>query len=174
MRNVRQWKDAEGRKCLGLEVAVEWDDEKKTNVYKCRELINERLWDSTRLNMVQYDGEVKVFDIIMDKVHLVTDFISFDEDYEYCFCTEMGAMTKSLFPFQAGMKNILVVDLVKVGEDHRNLRRLERLTMFGNDLGRENEECGELSKRNYLFYIERMELCERIQNALRKSVVRLI
>ena len=29
MKNVRQWKDAEGRKCLGLEVAVKWDDEKK-------------------------------------------------------------------------------------------------------------------------------------------------
>ena len=167
MRNIREWKDFEGNQCLGIEVNLEDNSATDgTKTLKIRKLINRRMWQASYMGMIQYEKGVEVFDVVMDRLeHVDAGDVFSSEMYVNSFCTHVDLMMKSLWPYQEGMRDILVVEFASVGEQMRPLTKMEKEQLFGRGGSKEVEG-------NCLYYMERMELCDAIQNALRKSVVR--
>jgi hypothetical protein len=174
MRNVVYWKDDDGRTRVGVQISEYWDENMDRYII-CKCLINKRVWDSsTGRNLVHLDG-LFIYDIdIREVVHVASSLVLADENYKkHSFCILLASdVRKGYFPFQKGLFDMVVVELAVDGEQTRELSMMEGKSLFGNKfLCTDNIEETEKVTKNAKFYLERMDFCMKLQEALQKGVV---
>ena len=149
--------------CYGVELEVLNDGSVK--VYQ---LINRREWNSVNNQLPRYNGVV-IYDIDLKEIVVEKCFLE-----KRKFCVSMEAMRRQFIDYQSGMIDVIVVDKSLKGGILKNLTSVQARHLFVNfqeDYGNDENEPTQQAKQNLLFYMEKMNMVNIVQQALQRKVV---